>query len=201
MRFIAFDLETTGFVAGVNQIVEIGAVSFVNFQPESVFSTLINPKVSIPKEASRVNGITDDMLKDKPTIDDVLDPFADFCQDDILVAHNAPFDSQFLTADIKKFESKAPTGVVIDTLPIARKLIPGLANYKLGTLATHFKIDSTEFHRAREDAFYCGQIYLHLLKKISPQPETIPLENLITLTGKPAFRFPQIERSQQLSFL
>jgi DNA polymerase-3 subunit epsilon len=149
MRFIAFDLETTGTVAGADQIVEIGAVSFdEQGEPESIFTTLINPGIPMPEGASRVNGITDDMLAGKPKIEDVLDAFAEFCGDDILVAHNAAFDTQFLTADIKKYESSAPKGVILDTLGIARKVLPGLANYKLGTLVQHLKIQATGFHRA-----------------------------------------------------
>ena len=129
MRFIAFDLETTGTVPGVDQIVEIGAVLFNNYDVESVFSTLINPQRSIPAGASAVNGITDDMVFDKPLIEDILPSFAEFCQEFPMVAHNAPFDSQFLLADIKRHELLAPRGVILDTLPIARKVFPGLPNY------------------------------------------------------------------------
>lgn len=203
MRFIAFDLETTGTVAGADQIVEIGAVSFdEQGEPESIFTTLINPGIPMPEGASRVNGITDDMLAGKPKIEDVLDAFAEFCGDDILVAHNAAFDTQFLTADIKKYESSAPKGVILDTLGIARKVLPGLANYKLGTLVQHLKIQATGFHRAEEDAGYCGQLFQALVTKLSPNNIEPTLATLISLTGKPEQRFPQIEkRPKQLGLL
>ena len=202
MRFIAFDLETTGTLAGVDQIVEIGAVRFVNGQPDAIFSTLINPGISMPAAASRVNGINDEMLLGKPKIIEILDPFADFCADDILVAHNSSFDTQFLTADIRKHESSAPKGVILDTLSLSRKVFPGLANYRLGTLVQHLGITATDFHRAEQDATYCGQLFMKVLSKISTAGQQPPLANLVALTGKPEQKFPQIEkRPKQLGFL
>ena len=201
MRFIAFDLETTGTVPGVDQIVEIGAVRFIDGQPEAVFATLIDPQRPIPPGASAVNGITDDMVKGKPTVDSILESFAEFCGEDMLIAHNAPFDAQFLTADIKKFESSAPRGVILDTLPIARKVFPGLPNYKLGTLVQHLKIPTTDFHRAEEDATYCGHLFYQMTKRISIGGQAPQIGNLVALTGKPEFRFPQIVRQpKQMDF-
>lgn len=202
MRFIAFDLETTGTVPGVDQIVEIGAVRFNNGVVESVFSTLVDPLRSIPPGASAVNGITDEMVKGKPTIDTLLHSFAEFCEDLIMVAHNAPFDAQFLIADIKKHESTSPRGIILDTLPISRKVFPGIPNYKLGTLVQHLKIPSTGFHRAEEDATYCGHVFVELVKRISIGGKPPQIENLIALTGKPEFKFPQIERQpKQMGFM
>lgn len=194
MRFIAFDVETTGTVPGADRIIEIGAVRFVNGEPDAIFSTLIDPLKPIPPGASAVNGITQDMVTGKPLIENILPAFAEFCGDDILVAHNAPFDTQFLTADIKKFETPAPRGVILDTIPLAKKVFVGLANYKLGTLVQHLKIDSTGFHRAEEDATYCGKLFLHVIKRISVGGQPPQLNNLINLTGKPEARFPQIIR-------
>lgn len=202
MNFIAFDVETTGTVPGVDQIIEIGAVRFFNGQVEAVFSTLIDPLRLIPAGASAVNGITDDMVRGKPTIETVLTSFSDFCSDFPIVAHNAPFDAQFLTSDIKKFESSAPKGIVIDTLAISRKVFPGLPNYKLGTLVQHLKIPSAGFHRAEEDATYCGHLFQEMLKRISIGGKAPQIENLVALTGKPELRFPQIVRQpKQMDFL
>lgn len=194
MRFIAFDFETTGTVPGVDQIIEIGAVRFINGEPESVFATFVDPQRPIPPGASNVNKIYDHMVKGSPTIDTLLDSFADFCGYDIMVAHNAPFDAQFLSADIKKHESKAPCGIVIDTLPIARKVFPGLPNYKLGTLVQHLKIPTSEFHRAEADATYLGYMFSQMIKRISIGGQAPQIGNLIALTGKAELRFPQIVR-------
>lgn len=194
MRFIAFDLETTGTVPGVDRIVEIGAVRFIDGEVDSVFSTLVNPQRSIPPGASAVNGITDDMVIGKPLIETLLEPFAEFCGADPLVAHNASFDAQFVIADLKKHELPAPKGVILDTLPIARKVFPGLPNYKLGTLVQHLKIPSGGFHRAEEDSTYCGKLFIELVKRISINGQPPAIENLVALTGKPELKFPQIER-------
>lgn len=201
MDFIAFDLETTGILPGIDRIVEIGAVRFVNGQPESIFSTLVNPLIPIPEAASRVNGITNDMVKDKPFIEQLLEPLAEFCGHNVLVAHNAAFDTQFLTADIKKYETPAPKGIILDSYPMAKKVFPGLPNYKLGTLVQHLNIPSGQFHRAEEDASYCGILLLKMIEKIGGGLIP-PIENLVALTGKPESRFPQIiPQPKQLNFL
>ncbi|MFK8136841.1 MAG: PolC-type DNA polymerase III [Bdellovibrionales bacterium] len=194
MRYIAFDLETTGFLPGVEQITEIGAVKFENGKPIGRFATLVNPQKSIPAEVIKITGITDDMVKDMPLIEELLPSFAEFCGDDMIIAHNAAFDVQFLTADIKKYESVAPRGIVLDTLAMAKKIMPGLANYKLGTLVQLFEISSTDFHRAEEDASYCGQLFWKLVGKIADNNQIPAIENLIQLSGGKTLEFPQIER-------
>jgi DNA polymerase-3 subunit epsilon len=192
MQFISFDLETTGFIAGVDKIIEVGAARFIDGQLDSVFSTLVDPQMDIPEGASRVNGITNDMVRGKPTIDKLLESFADFCGDDILCAHNANFDFQFLVSDIVRLESRAPRGAILDTCNMARKVFPGLPNYKLGTLVQHLEIKADEFHRAEADANYCGQLFVKLITKMSGGLHLPPLENLVQLSGKTPMRFPQI---------
>lgn len=194
MRFIAFDLETTGTVPGVDQIVEIGAVRFENGLPSDIFVTLIDPKRPIPPGASAVNNITDDMVKGQPLIETILPAFAEFCAEDPLIAHNASFDAQFLTSDIKKHELSAPRGLILDTLPIARKVFPGLPNYKLTTLIQHLKILADTAHRAHADAQSCGHLFHHMLQRISVAGRGPTLEQLVNLTGKPELKFPQIVR-------
>lgn len=199
MKFISFDIETTGTVAGVDRIVELGAICFENGQPTRRFSTLVNPMMSIPPGASRVNGIFDDMVKGQPTIDQVLGPFAEFCEDTAMVAHNSPFDTQFLVADIKTFESAAPRGIVFDTLALARKVFPGLTNYRLETLIQHLKIPSSGFHRAEADATYCGHLFSKILERASLS--VADTAKLTALINKPEFRFPQIiPQPKQLMF-
>lgn len=201
MNFISFDLETTGFIAGVDQITEIAAVKFVDGEPHSLFSTLVNPQRPIPEEVQKVTGITQEMVEGKPTIDTLLDSFAEFCGDDIVVAHNASFDYQFLASDIKKYETKAPRGVVLDTLALSRKTIPGLMNYKLGTIVQHLKINTEVFHRAQHDATYCGHLFSHILKRMTVNGQPPSIETLIEISGKP-LKFPQVVRThKQLDLL
>jgi len=201
MNFISFDIETTGLIPGVDQITEIAAVRFVNGEPEGVYSTLVNPKRTIPEEVQRVTGITNEMVEGKPTIDQLLESFAEFCSDSIIVAHNASFDFQFVVQDIQKFESVAPRGVVLDTLALSRKIIPGLMNYKLGTIVQHLKIQTDVFHRAQQDATYCGHLFRHLLDKMTVNGQMPALETLMQISGK-TLKFPQIEKKpKQLDLL
>jgi DNA polymerase-3 subunit epsilon len=202
MRFIAFDLETTGTMPGVDKIVEIGAVRFIDGEVDAVFSTLVDPLRSIPAGASAVNGITDDMVVGKPKIEELLEPLSDFCGDDHLIAHNAAFDYGFLHADYTRFEIRTPRGIVLDSYPMAKKIFPGLANYKLGTLVQHLKIDAKGFHRAEADATYCARLLIHMLERISNGGALPPIENLIALTGRAELRFPVIEpQPKQLNLL
>lgn len=203
MRFIAFDLETTGTLPGVDRIVEVGAVRFIDGEVESVFSTLVDPLRSIPAGASAVNGITDDMVVGKPKIEELLGPLSDFCGTDTLIAHNAVFDYGFLLAEYTRHEVRTPRGVVLDSYPMAKKVFPGLANYKLGTLVQHLNIDAKGFHRAEADATYCAQLLLKMIEKINGSSNNWPpIENLVALTGKAEMRFPLIEpQPKQLNLL
>jgi DNA polymerase III subunit epsilon len=203
MRFIAFDLETTGTLPGVDKIVEVGAVRFVNGEVDAVFSTLVDPLRPIPAGASAVNGITDDMVSGKPKIEDLLQPLSEFCGTDILIAHNAIFDYGFLNADYTRFDVRTPRGVVLDSYTMAKKVFPGLANYKLGTLVQHLKIEAKGFHRAEGDATYCAQLLLKMIERISGSHlNWPPIENLVALTGRAELRFPVIEpQPKQLNLL
>lgn len=203
MRFIAFDLETTGTLPGVDKIAEIGAVRYVDGEIEAVFSTLVDPQIPMPPGASRVNGITDDMLVGQPKIETLLQALTDFCADDVLIAHNAAFDTQFLTADYTRFEIPAPRGVILDSYPMAKKVYPGLVNYKLATLVQHLGIPAAGFHRAEADAGYCGQLLMKMIERISGSATNWPpLPNLVALTGKAEVRFPIIEpQPKQLNLL
>ncbi|MDZ4676456.1 MAG: 3'-5' exonuclease [Oligoflexia bacterium] len=196
MQFVAFDIETTGFLPHVDQIVEVAAVRFVNGKPVESYASLVNPKVRIPPEAARIHGITDEMVKDQPLIDKVLEEFSTFCASDPMVAHNAPFDTEFLKADIQKFETNAPKGLILDSCAMARKVIQGSANYKLGTLVAHLQIPvEGAYHRAEADARYCGNLFAIMLGRIFAQGQPVVLENLINLSSGQPVRFPQVLKS------
>jgi DNA polymerase-3 subunit epsilon len=194
MKFIAFDLETTGTMPGIDRIVEIGAVRFENGVVDAVYSTLVDPERAIPPGASAVNGITDDMVIGKPKIETLLESFSDFCGHDVLIAHNAVFDFGFLLAEYQRHEIRTPAGVILDSYPMSKKVFPGLANYKLGTLVQHLSIEAAEFHRAEADAASCGQVLLKLIQRVAGSTGGWPpIENLVALTGKAEMRFPVIE--------
>ncbi len=197
MNFVALDVETTGTLSYVDHIVELAAVRFSDGKEEDSFSTLINPGVPIPEEASRVNGITDEMLKGKPVIGDVLADFSGFCAHYPLVAHNAIFDFQFISSALEKCYCVAPTGPLFDTYALSKKVFPGLSNYKLSTLVEYLKIPVSQFHRAKQDAWACGQVFDCILKKIKTS-EYLDLKKLSQLTGKKELRFPVL-KARQLS--
>ena len=199
MEFIAFDLETTGIQPKTDAIVEIGAVRFDGSEPVESYSTLINPGRPIPPEASAVNGITDEMVASSPVVETVLADFAGFCGDLPLVAHNAPFDFKFLLNAVETHKAKAPAGVVLDSCALSRIVFPGMINYKLGTLVSHFGFPSGDFHRAEVDSVYCGRLFARIVQALEQggQPATVPA--LLELTKQTLMKFPQYaNQSQQL---
>ena len=197
-NFVSFDLETTGTLSHLDHIIEIGAVRFKEGKAVDSYQQLISIDTPIPEQASKVNGITDDMLKNKPSIQEILPLFADFCGSDLMVAHNAPFDFQFLLRAIEEHQSAAPRGLVLDSCQLARKTFPGLANYKLATLCDYLKIDSNNFHRAEADALSCGHLFLHILKRNSFSTEDI--QPFIQLGGRSALKFPDSYLEGQMAF-
>ena len=197
MEFVSFDLETTGTLSHLDQIVELGAVRFKRGQAQESYQQLVSINSPIPKQASAINGITDDMLKGKPSIEKVLPDFARFCGDSLMVAHNAPFDFQFLLRAIEEHQTPAPRGPVFDTCQLARRSFPGLANYKLSTLCHYFNIESKDFHRAKADAAYCGQLFVHILKKNACNAYDI--KTLSKIAERQPLKFPVFLQQDQLS--
>tara|TARA_B100000925_G_C22003006_1_gene472225 strand:- start:399 stop:1007 length:609 start_codon:yes stop_codon:yes gene_type:complete len=195
LEFVAFDVETTGIDSIGDEIIEIGAVKFNADQSTTGFGCLINPKKPIPSEATSVNGITDKMVEDKPTIEEALPIFAEFCGELPLVAHNAQFDYKFILSDVIKYKSNAPKGCVLDTLSLARKVFPGMPNYKLWTLVRYFNFPSGTFHRAEEDSSYCGLLFLKILQTLKERNEPHNEEALLKLIGKDKLVFPKFNES------
>ena len=199
MEFIAFDLETTGIQPKTDAIVEIGAVRFSGTTPGEAFSTLINPGRPIPPGASAVNGITDEMVAGSPVVETVLADLAAFCGDLPLVAHNAPFDFKFLLKAVEDYRAKAPTGIVLDTCALSRVVFPGMINYKLGTLVSHFGFPAGEFHRAEVDSVYCGRLFAHIIQSLEKAGQLATVPELLSLTHQTPMQFPQYEaRPEQL---
>ena len=165
--YIAFDLETTGLSPVTDRIIELGAVLFSDGQLLTSFSSLINPGIPIPPSATSINHITNDMIKDAPTEDEIFPQFIDFLGnalhgDIVMCAHNAPFDCAFLCNTLSRLGYDANIKYV-DTLALARKYIHGLDNYKQITLERHLGLTNDTAHRAASDATNCGKILAELL--------------------------------------
>lgn len=167
MRYVVFDIETTGLDTSHDRIVEIGAVKVENGQVVEEFDMLINPGVPMPPHVSEINHITDDMLIDAELPGVVLYRFHQFIQDvDYLVGHNARrFDYPFLESEFDRHFIKYEPVRIKDTVWEARRNIKGLRSYSLAALCRVFNIENINAHRALSDVYATHHVYLELLKR------------------------------------
>ncbi len=161
--FIVFDIETTGFSFMEDRITEIGAVKIQGGDIVDRYSQLINPQRSIPEKVTALTGITEDMVADKPTLDQVLPYFMSFVGDGVLVAHNAKFDVSFIRyACDQQGIPFNPT--VVDTLSLSRMLLTGIKRHKLNLVAKHLGIELLDHHRAVHDAEATAKILMRFFQ-------------------------------------
>ena len=159
--FVALDVETTGFSPIVNELIEISAIKYQGSKKVDTFSTLIKPKESIPYRITDITGITNDMVKNSPQIEQVMPKLIEFIGNSTIVAHNANFDYKFIQNYSNNSFSK---NKLVDTVTISRKLYPNLPNHKLGTVAKQIGIMEDGFHRAEFDCECCARIYIKSLE-------------------------------------
>lgn len=164
--FVVFDVETTGLSAVYDTIIELAAVKVKNGEIIDRFESFANPHHPLSATTIELTKITDDMLKDAPDVEEVLEKFYHWIEDCVLVAHNATFDIGFLNAGFKKINRGKVTNPVIDTLELARYLYPELKNHRLNTLCKKFNIELTQHHRAIYDAEATGYLLIHLVKEL-----------------------------------
>lgn len=163
--FVVFDLETTGFSPEKNKIIEIGAVKISNGVIIDRYSTFVNPDVPIPFEIEQLTGINDNMVLSASKIDVLLPQFLDFCQNSVLVAHNASFDISFIAHNAELMGREFdPT--VLDTVALARYLLPQLNRFKLDTVAKALHISLENHHRAVDDAKTTADIFLKFIEML-----------------------------------
>lgn len=157
--FVAVDVETTGLKAHGNDIIQLSAVKFANFEPVELFSTYTKPRKNIPKEASDINGITDDMVENAPHFYQIIDSFNKFIGDLPLIAHNAPFDMKHLYVNgLDSIENKT----VYDTLDLSKKIIKGAYSYKLQDICEEADIYFNNAHSADVDSLAAGLLFVYL---------------------------------------
>jgi DNA polymerase-3 subunit epsilon len=160
--YVIFDVETTGSAAGKGgAITEFGALKLVRGEVVDQFSTLVNPGRPIDPFVVRLTGITDRMVSDAPSISEVMPRFEEFVEGCVLVGHNVHFDCSFVTA--ARGGSPLPNEV-LDTLKLARCLVPGLKRYRLSALVSHFGVRQAPNHRALSDAAATTEVFRKLLK-------------------------------------
>ena len=159
-NYVVFDFETTGINVNKDKIIEISAIKVRNHHPKEEFSALVNPGIPIPEGASRVNGITDDLVKGCPGIETVLAEFLDFIGEDVLVGHNiGAFDMVFLDRGARESLFRPVFNDYVDTLSLARVCLPQLGRHRLTDIAAYFGIETQGAHRALNDCRMNQQCY------------------------------------------
>lgn len=162
-EFIVVDTETTGLDSVEDRIIELCALKYKDGEVIDTFETLIDPEIVIQPHITKINNITNEMVKGKPVIEEVMPKFLEFIGDMPLAAHNAKFDVKFINANLVYLDKRI-TNEVIDTLSISRKIYKDLPNHKLVTIKESLDLN-LESHRANADCIVAAQIYLDYCNK------------------------------------
>lgn len=160
--YIVFDIETTGLDSTYDEIIEIGAIKVKNNKIASTFNSLIKAKNKIDEYITELTGITNEMVKDAPTIGEILPDFIKYVGNDILIGHNVNFDINFIYDNLYRNNFEVLSNDFIDTMRLSRKLLPELSHHRLVDLANYFKIDTANNHRSLKDC----EITLNVYEKI-----------------------------------
>lgn len=164
--FICFDIETTGLSATRDKITEIGAVKVENGIIIDKFSTFVNPEMPIPQKITQLTGITDEMVKDAPSQSEAVSAFLKFAGDNVLVAHNAPFDTSFIAKACEDM-GREYNYTSIDTVAISRAILTDIKNCKLDTVAKFLRLGEFNHHRATDDAEMLAKIFITLCRRLT----------------------------------
>ncbi len=163
--YVVFDLETTGFSPVNHKIIEIGAVRVKQGKITQRFSSFVNPEEPIPFKIEELTGIRDDMVLDAPNIEEILPDFLKFCEGSVMVAHNAGFDMSFISKNCER-QGLPCEFTVVDTVALARVLMPQLNRFKLDTVAKALKISLENHHRAVDDAACTAEIFVKFIEML-----------------------------------
>ena len=164
--FVVVDIEATGAKMPPNRIIELGAYRIRGRRIVDKFLTLVNPELPIPRFVVALTGITNEMVRQAPLFAEVVPRWLEFVQDAVLIAHNAPFDTNFLNHEISRvYPGHRMINPHLCTVTLSRRVVPGLANYRLETVADHFSIPIFERHRAGSDALATAEVFLRILDR------------------------------------
>lgn len=164
-EYCVLDIETTGLSFRTNKITELGAVIYKNGEVIEEFEHFVNPEMPIPEEVVEVTHITDEMVKDAPTIEEILPKFLEFIGDRVIVAHNADFDVGFIKYYAEQLGYKLEN-TYIDTLRLAKDLFPDYKKYKLGIIAEKLGIKVDVAHRALDDVITLVKVFKVMLEML-----------------------------------
>ncbi|MCI6498392.1 MAG: 3'-5' exonuclease [Lachnospiraceae bacterium] len=171
-KYVALDIETTGFNPVNDKILEIGAVKVKNGRVVDTFSELINPGIPVPWRITEVTGIDDSMVRGCDNVSVVLRKFLKFCDEDVILGHNLNFDYSFLA------EKSAEIGMKfskygLDTLTMAKKHLKNLESRKLDYLCAYYGIEDKEHHRAYNDAGVTVELYKKLADLYEKEKDSV----------------------------
>lgn len=164
LEFCVIDLETTGGNLANDQIIEIGIVKIKDFKITEIKDYLINPTIPIPDFIQKLTSITQDVVKNSPKIEAVIDEIIEVMGDSVLVAHNISFDIPFFNAILTRLKKEKLKNKVICTNLMTKHLIPELMNSNLNYMSSLFNIEHGKAHRAVEDARATGELFITFLK-------------------------------------
>ena len=164
-EYIVFDIETTGLSQKKNKIIEIGAVKVKDGEEIDRFSEFINPEEPIPYSIEQLTSITDEMVMHAPTVDVILPKFLEFCGDDIVVAHNAAFDTGFIKKNAKDLGTKFDN-TIMDTMTLSHVLLPELGKFTLDRVCKALNVKNEHHHRAVDDANATAKIFVKLYEML-----------------------------------
>ena len=189
-NYVVFDIETTGFNPRNCKIIEIGAVKIQNGEIVDRFSEFINPQVPIPYVITELTSIKDEMVENAPTIDEILPRFMEFCEGNVLVAHNASFDTGFIKYYCKQL-GLTYDYTHVDTMEVARYLHPNMARFNLDAVCKAENLVNEHHHRAVDDAEVTAKIFMKFIDKLEN-------ENIYTLTELNAHSKPGPEQIKKM---
>ncbi|MFN4341732.1 MAG: exonuclease domain-containing protein [Azonexus sp.] len=171
LTYTVFDTETTGLEPSKgDEIIQIGAVRIVNGRllRQETFDQIVDPEIPLKPEGIPIHGITEDMVRGQPNIDVVLPAFHEFCEDTVLIAHNAAFDMRFLQLKEERTGIRF-TQPVLDTLLLSAVVHPNQESHKLDVILERLGITIGTRHNALEDALATGEVFLKLVKLLEDQ--------------------------------
>lgn len=177
ITFVAFDTETSGAFPVGYEIVEMGAVKWKNGQIIDRFQALIKPTVPMGEEVIKIHGITNEMVADAPSMNEVLPKFMEFLGDAVIIAHHAPFDLGFLVYELERAGMKVPTAPALCSSLLARRIITESENHRLQTLVKVLNLGENTAHRALDDAESCQRLSEIIFNRIGADVSLAEITN------------------------
>ncbi len=192
LDFVVVDIEATGAKMPPNRIIELGAYRIRGGQIVGEFTTLVNPEIAIPRFVAALTGISNEMVKQAPLFAEVAPKWLEFVEDAVLVAHNAPFDTNFLNHEIARvYPGHRMMNPHLCTVTLSRRAVPGLRNYRLETVADHFAISIDDRHRAGSDALATAEVFIRILARLEEH-------GVRDLAAARLFESPEFKSKEQL---